>query len=40
MRIYYQVETATCGLYWLFRLGDGVNPSTGPISWFVHWASA
>ena len=40
VRDYYQVETATGGRYWLFRLGDGVNPSTGPMTWFVHGAFA
>lgn len=40
VRDYYQVETATGGRYWLFRLGDGVNPSTGPMRWFVHGAFA
>lgn len=40
VRDYYQVETATGGRYWLFRLGDGVNPSAGPMRWFVHGAFA
>ena len=40
VRDYYQVETSTGGRYWLFRLGDGVNPSTGPMRWFVHGAFA
>lgn len=40
VRDYYQVETATGGRYWLFRLGDGVNPSTGPMCWFIHGAFA
>ena len=40
VRDYYQVETVTGGRYWLFRLGDGVNPSTGPMRWFVHGAFA
>ncbi|MFD1787857.1 DUF6504 family protein [Sphingomonas floccifaciens] len=40
VRDYYQVETATGGRYWLFRLGDGVNPSTGPMRWFIHGAFA
>lgn len=40
VRDYYQVETATGGRYWLFRLGDGVNPSTGSMRWFIHGAFA
>jgi len=40
VRDYYQVETATGGRYWLFRLGDGVNPSTGTMKWFIHGAFA
>lgn len=40
VRDYYQVETETGGRYWLFRLGDGVNPATGTMRWFVHGAFA
>ncbi|TPG40521.1 DNA polymerase Y family protein [Sphingomonas koreensis] len=40
VRDYYQVEIVTGGRYWLFRLGDGVNPSTGPMRWFIHGAFA
>jgi protein ImuB len=40
VRDYYQVETATGGRYWLFRLGDGENPATGPMRWFIHGAFA
>lgn len=40
VRDYYQVEIATGGRYWLFRLGDGVTPSTGPMRWFIHGAFA
>lgn len=25
VRDYYQIETMTCGRYWLFRIGDGEN---------------
>jgi protein ImuB len=39
-RDYYQVETETGGRYWLFRIGDGENPATGPMRWFVHGAFA
>jgi protein ImuB len=40
VRDYYQVETATGGRYWLFRIGDGENPATGPMRWFIHGAFA
>ena len=40
VRDYFQVETVSGGRYWLFRLGDGENPSTGPMSWFIHGAFA
>lgn len=40
VRDYYQVETSTGGRYWLFRLGDGENPATGPMRWFIHGAFA
>ena len=40
VRDYYQVETVTGGRYWLFRLGDGQNPSTGSMRWFIHGAFA
>ncbi|CAN5499867.1 DNA polymerase Y family protein [soil metagenome] len=40
VRDYYQVETATGGRYWLFRIGDGENSATGPMRWFIHGAFA
>jgi protein ImuB len=40
VRDYYQVETETGGRYWLFRVGDGENPSTGSMRWFLHGAFA
>ena len=40
VRDYYQVETVTGGRYWLFRQGDGENPATGPMRWFIHGAFA
>ncbi|MGE6695185.1 DUF6504 family protein [Sphingobium limneticum] len=40
VRDYYQVETETGGRYWLFRAGDGENPVTGPMRWFIHGAFA
>jgi protein ImuB len=36
VRDYFRVE-ATCGArFWLFRRGDGVEPSTGDLTWFMH----
>ena len=40
VRDYYQVETEGGGRYWLFRLGDGKNLSTGTMRWFIHGAFA
>jgi protein ImuB len=40
VRDYFQVETATGGRYWLFRLGDGETVATGPMKWFIHGAFA
>lgn len=40
VRDYFQVETATGGRYWLFRLGDGKRAATGPMTWFIHGAFA
>jgi len=40
VRDYFQVETMTGGRYWIFRLGDGENPATGPMRWFLHGAFA
>ena len=40
VRDYYQVETTSGGRYWLFRQGDGENPATGPMRWFLHGAFA
>jgi protein ImuB len=38
VRDYFQVEVEGGGRYWLFRLGDGERPSTGPMRWFIHGA--
>ena len=40
VRDYFQVETATGARYWIFRLGDGESPATGPMRWFIHGAFA
>lgn len=38
VRDYFQVEVESGGRYWLFRLGDGERPSSGPMRWFIHGA--
>jgi len=40
VRDYFQVETATGGRYWIYRLGDGERAATGPMQWFIHGAFA
>src|SRR5690606_3010103 len=40
VRDYFQVETESGGRYWLFRIGDGERPATGPMQWFIHGAFA
>lgn len=40
VRDYFQVETTSGGRYWIFRLGDGENPATGSMRWFLHGAFA
>ncbi|WP_206243590.1 DUF6504 family protein [Novosphingobium terrae] len=40
VRDYFQVETADGGRYWIYRLGDGTQRATGPMSWFIHGAFA
>lgn len=36
VRDYFQVEDETGRRFWLFRRGDGVDPATGDLSWFLH----
>ncbi|PXA85829.1 protein ImuB [Nostoc sp. 3335mG] len=36
VRDYYQVEDADGGRYWIFRRGDGVDGTTGDLSWHLH----
>ena len=38
VRDYFQVEVEGGGRYWLFRLGDGERPASGPMRWFIHGA--
>ncbi|WP_434404224.1 DUF6504 family protein [Sphingobium sp. DN12] len=40
VRDYFQVETVSGARYWLFRMGDGEQASTGPMRWFIHGAFA
>jgi protein ImuB len=36
VRDYFQVEDEEGRRFWLFRRGDGVDPATGDLSWFLH----
>ena len=36
MRDYFQVEDEAGERFWLFRTGDGEDPSTGAHEWFLH----
>lgn len=36
VRDYFQVEDEAGERFWLFRSGDGVDPTTGPMRWFIH----
>jgi protein ImuB len=36
VRDYFRVEDEAGRRYWLFRKGDGVNPATGDLRWFLH----
>lgn len=36
VRDYYQVEDTDGGRYWIFRRGDGVDGTTGDLSWHLH----
>ncbi len=36
VRDYYQVEDEEGGRFWLYRRGDGVDPETGDLAWFLH----
>lgn len=40
VRDYFQVEVEGGGRYWIFRLGDGEWPASGPMRWFIHGAFA
>jgi protein ImuB len=36
VRDYWQVEDEEGRRYWLFRRGDGEDPATGDLGWFLH----
>lgn len=36
VRDYFHVEDETGARYWLFRRGDGLDPRTGDLSWWLH----
>jgi protein ImuB len=36
VRDYFQVEDEAGRRFWLFRRGDGIDPATGDLSWFLH----
>jgi len=36
VRDYWTVENEAGRRFWLFRRGDGVEPGTGGLSWFLH----
>jgi protein ImuB len=38
VRDYYRVEDREGRRFWLFRRGDGVEPETGDLSWWMHGA--
>nr|WP_277600654.1 DNA polymerase Y family protein [Altericroceibacterium xinjiangense] len=35
-RDYFQVEDKDGARFWLFRRGDGVDPASGDLSWYIH----
>ena len=36
VRDYFQVEDEAGQRFWLFRQGDGIDPATGDLSWYLH----
>ena len=36
LRDYWAVEDEAGRRYWLFRRGDGADPATGDLGWFLH----
>ena len=35
VRDYFRVEDESGARFWLFRRGDGENPATGDLSWWI-----
>ncbi len=36
VRDYFQVEAKDGARFWLFRAGDGEDPASGDVSWYLH----
>jgi protein ImuB len=36
VRDYWAVEDEHGRRFWLYRSGDGLDPATGDLSWFLH----
>ena len=36
VRDYWAVENTEGRRFWLYRQGDGLDPATGGLSWFLH----
>ena len=36
VRDYFQVEDEQGARFWIFRRGDGADPRTGDLSWYLH----
>jgi protein ImuB len=36
VRDYFQVEAEDGARFWLYRRGDGLDPATGDLSWYLH----
>lgn len=36
VRDYFRLEDADGNRFWLFRQGDGMDPATGGLRWFLH----
>jgi protein ImuB len=36
VRDYFQLEDADGGRFWLYRTGDGLDPATGSLRWYMH----
>ncbi len=36
VRDYFRVEDEDGNRFWLFRQGNGVDPATGGLRWFLH----